>query len=195
MQIPVFDKAKTAILIMDYQNEIIAALPEEQQKLLLQSAKDVLEAGRQAKMLVIYVVVCFRPGYPELSARNKAFSALKERGMLKEGTKEAEIHPDISPQPNEIIITNRRAGSFSTTDLDAVLRAKEIDTLVLLGIATGGVVLSTVRWAADMDYNLLVVSNGCADHDDEVNRVLIEKVFPRQATVVTTQEFLSALKT
>jgi nicotinamidase-related amidase len=86
-------------------------------------------------------------------------------------------------------------GPFSTTNLDAILRAKSIETLVLMGIRTSGVVLSTVRWAADIDYRLIVLSDCCADPDEEVHRVLIEKVllFLGQATIVTSQEFLKAL--
>jgi nicotinamidase-related amidase len=56
-----------------------------------------------------------------------------------------------------------------------------------------GVVLSTVRWAADLDYQLLVIADACVDFDDEVHRVLTERVFPGQATVVTTKAFLKAL--
>ena len=62
-----------------------------------------------------------------------------------------------------------------------------------MGIATSGCVLSTVRWAADIDYGLIVLSDCCADRDDDVHRVLMEKVFPRQANVVGSQEFLRAL--
>jgi nicotinamidase-related amidase len=84
-------------------------------------------------------------------------------------------------------------GAFSTTDLETVLRARNINTLVLFGISTSGVVLSTVRWAADMDYKLAVISDACADRDPEVHRVLQEKVFSWQATVLNTQEFIKAL--
>ena len=83
-----------------------------------------------------------------------------------------------------------RVGAFSTTDLAILLNAKNIDTLVLLGIATSGVVLSTIRWAADADFELIVLSDCCADRDEEVHRVLMEKVFPRQATVATVADFL-----
>jgi nicotinamidase-related amidase len=54
-------------------------------------------------------------------------------------------------------------------------------------------VLSTVRWAADADYELIVLEDCCADADEEVHRVLMQKVFPRQAMVVQAQEFLQAL--
>lgn len=91
------------------------------------------------------------------------------------------------------MVTKRRVGAFATTDLETILRAKNISTLVMFGIATSGVVLSTVRWAADMDYRIIVVSDACADRSEEVHRVLTEKVFPGQASVVSTRELLSAI--
>jgi nicotinamidase-related amidase len=68
-----------------------------------------------------------------------------------------------------------------------------IETLILMGHATSGVILSTVRLAADLDYQLIVVEDGCADRDPEVHTLLMEKVFPRQGTVVSAQEMVEAL--
>ena len=79
--------------------------------------------------------------------------------------------------------------AFSGGDLDVVLRARAIDSLVLTGVATSGAVLSTLREAADLDFDLTVLSDGCADPDDEVHRVLIEKIFPSQAQVMTVHEW------
>jgi nicotinamidase-related amidase len=64
-----------------------------------------------------------------------------------------------------------------------VLRARDVTALVLGGIATSGVVLSTVREAADRDYELTVFEDLCLDGDDEVHRVLTQKVFPRPSDV------------
>jgi len=183
---------RTAVLIMDYENDIVGMLPESVQMSLLEKAGAILKATRQAHMPVIYVVVRFRDGYPEINAQNKLFSGLKDSGRLREGTAGAEIHAKVAPQPGDIIVTKRRVGAFSTTDLETILRSKNINTIVLFGISTSGVVLSTVRWAADMDYKLAVISDACADFDAEVHRVLMDKVFPRQAAVVNTQEFLYA---
>lgn len=72
-----------------------------------------------------------------------------------------------------------------------ILRAQRVQTLVLAGIATSGVVLSTLRQAADMDYRLVVLRDGCADADEEVHRVLLDKVFPRQADVRTVDEWVA----
>jgi nicotinamidase-related amidase len=187
------DRDSVAILCMDYQRDIVGAYPETRQREILRQAGGVLTAARQAQISVVYVVVRFRDGYPEVSSRNKLFQSLKSAGRLREGTSGAEIHPDVAPQPGEVIVTKRRVGAFSTTDLESVLKAKGITHLVLMGIATSGVVLSTVRWAADADYELTVLADCCADADDEVHRVLTQKVFPRQATVVNAEEFLQAL--
>jgi nicotinamidase-related amidase len=73
------------------------------------------------------------------------------------------------------------------------LRAGEIDTLVLTGVSTSGVVLSTIREAADRDFGLVVLADGCLDGDPEVHRVLTEKVFPRQADVITVEEWVAAI--
>ena len=75
-----------------------------------------------------------------------------------------------------------------------VLRAQQIDHLILSGISTSGVVLSTMRQAADLDFRLTVLADGCADGDPEVHRVLIDKVFARQADVVTIDRWVDGLR-
>ncbi len=186
------DRGQTAVLIMDYQNDIVGSVAASYPH-LLDRAAEVLRGARRAGVPVIYVVVRFRPGHPEVSARNKLFSAMKASGRLAEGTPGAAIHDQVTPQAGEVVVTKRRVGAFSTTDMETVLRAHNVTNLVLLGIATSGVVLSTVRWAADADYSITVLEDCCADADEEVHRVLTEKVFPRQTTVVQSQEFLQAL--
>jgi nicotinamidase-related amidase len=71
---------------------------------------------RLAGVPVIYVVVRFRPGYPEVSERNPLFWALKEAGRLGEGTPGAEIHAQVVPQPTEVSVTKRCVGAFATTE-------------------------------------------------------------------------------
>jgi nicotinamidase-related amidase len=85
--------------------------------------------------------------------------------------------------------------AFSGSDLDVVLRSLDVDSLVLTGIATSGVVLSTLRQAADLDFGLTVLSDLCADNDPEVHRILMDKVFPRQAAVITATEWVDASAT
>jgi len=90
-------------------------------------------------------------------------------------------------------VVKHRVNAFFGTDLDMILRAQGRDTLILVGHATSGVILSTIRYAADADYRLVVVEDGCADRDPEVHTILMEKVFPRQATVASTLDVVTAL--
>jgi len=161
----------------------------------LKRINTAITAARAASIPVIYVVVAFRPGYPEISPRNKSFSAVKQQqSPLQAGMITTEIHPAIAPQPADIVVTKRRVSAFSGSDLEVVLRAQGIAHLVLCGIATSGVVLSTLREAADKDYELTVLADCCVDSDEEVQRVLLSKVFPRQAEVVTVEAWSERLE-
>jgi nicotinamidase-related amidase len=98
----------------------------------------------------------------------------------------------VAPQQGDIVVIKRRVSAFTGSDLEVVLRGLGIGTLVLTGISTSGVVLSTLRQAADLDYQLVVLSDACLDLDSEVHRVLTEKIFPRQADVRATSDWQPA---
>jgi nicotinamidase-related amidase len=114
-------------------------------------------------------------------------------GRFVEGSAGSEVHPAVAPKPGDVVVTKHRVSAFAGTDLDMVLRANGIETLVVAGISTSGVVLSTVRHGADADYRLVVVADCCSDGDAEVHRVLTEKVFVRQTTVTTAEAVVGAL--
>jgi nicotinamidase-related amidase len=146
-------------------------------------------------MTVFHVQVGFRPGLPEVSPRNALFAAIRtspERQKLFQGDA-GKIHPAVAPVGEDIVITKHRISAFTGTDLDMILRAQEIDTLVMFGIATSGVVLSTLLDAVDADYRVLIVQDCCADRDADVHAVLVEKFFPQRGTALTAKEFLENL--
>ena len=184
---------KTAVLIMDYQNKQLSGQPESTRQKLLENADKVLGVVRGKGIPVMYVEVRQRQGPPNFRPWDNAIRKASGREQLGDREPLFEIHPAVTPRDGEIVVTKRRIGPFSTTDLDEKLQTLRIETLVLMGISTGGVVLSVVRWAADIDYQLVVLKDCCADPDDEVHRVLVEKVFPRQATVVTADEFIAGI--
>ena len=94
----------------------------------------------------------------------------------------------MAPEPGDIVVRKVRVGAFSTTDLDAQLRERGVDTLILAGISTSGVVLSTVRDASDRDYRVLVLADATADREPDVHAFLTERIFPRQADVITVAD-------
>jgi nicotinamidase-related amidase len=181
----------TVLLVMDVQRGIVERFSGDGG--YLPRLAGAIGAARAAGIPVIYVVVGFRPGYPEVSARNKSFSTVASAGRFAAGDPSAEIHPAVAPGDGDLIVTKRRVSAFAGSDLDMVLRAGDIESLVLAGIATSGVVLSTLRQAADLDYRLTVLADGCLDADPEVHRVLLEKVFPRQAEVTSIADWTASI--
>jgi nicotinamidase-related amidase len=186
------DPKTSALLVMDFQTAIVGMVPADKEALLARTAR-LIEVARKVEMKVVYVVVGFRADYPEVSPRNKSFGALRGSGRFVEGSAGSEIHSAVAPKLGDVIVTKHRVSAFAGNDLEMILRASGVETLVLAGIATSGVVLSTVRHAADADYRIVVVADCCADGDPEVHRVLTEKVFTRQTTVTTSEAVMAAL--
>jgi nicotinamidase-related amidase len=185
------DKARTALLLMDFQTAILG-MGGEAAASAVEPAAAVLAAARAGGVTVIHVCLGFRPGYPEANPSNERFAQIPKTGLFVTDRPGSDVHPSLAPQANEIVVIKHRVGAFTSTDLDMILRAKSIDTLVLAGISTSGIVLSTLRHAADADYRVLVVKDACADRDPEVHRVLTEKVFAMQATVLGSAEVVAA---
>jgi len=188
-----FDSAHTAVLAMDCQAGIVAVYAKPPEEFAARAAT-VLRAARAAGMPVIHIQVGFRAGLPEVGTRNKLFARIKaspEHQKFFQGPSGA-IHPALGPEDGDIVVTKHRVSAFAGTDLEMILRAKEIETLVLFGIATSGVVLSTLLEACDADFRIVVVSDCCADLDAELHAALIERLFPLRGEVVTADEFVKA---
>jgi nicotinamidase-related amidase len=182
------ENKKTALLVMDMQSSILSNLPDTQE--LVSHVKEVIKTARNRQIPVIYITVGFRQGMPEISANNKVFSGLKQH-MGDVNMKEwVTIHPDLSPEEKDIVITKKRFSAFTGSDLEVVLRGLDVQHLVLTGVSTSGVVLSTLREASDKDYRLTVIEDCCKDGDEEVHNVLMNKIFPRQADVIMASDWL-----
>lgn len=182
-----FDPVHTAMLSMDLQAGIVSIYVKDD---LPARAGALLQNGRDAGVTIIHVKVGFRPGLPEIHHRNMLLGALKDspaHQQLFTGDAGA-IHLELGPHEGDLVVTKSRVNAFVGTDLALLLRAHEIDTLIMFGIATSGVVLSTSLAAADADYRLFIVKDSCADLDEGVHTCLIDKIFPRYATVLSADE-------
>jgi len=175
----------TALLVMDMQMGIVGMLAAGNET--PGNIAKAIAYARTSNIPVIYVVVGFRAGLPEVSPNNKSFSASKARMSTGNMDEFMKIDDAVAPLPNEVIVIKRRYSAFTGSDLEVILRSQGIQHIVLTGISTSGVVLSTLREAADKDYRLTVLSDGCADNDPEVHHVLTTKVFPSQAEVTVEE--------
>ena len=181
----------TAVLAMDYQ---VGVITDEPRKAALAKAVPVVRAARAAGITMSYGVIRFDERDPAVPASNWSFTSFKAAGRMRKGTPDAAVHPDVAPAPGDIVIERRRAGVFPGTDLDTILRSKNIDTIALFGISTGGQVLSAVRAGVDLDYSLFVLSDCCTDRDEELHRFLMTKVLTVHSKVITSEDFITAIK-
>jgi nicotinamidase-related amidase len=180
----------SALLLMDFQTRIVDRLGSPQ---VVAAAGRALEAAHRTGVPVVFVRVAFRDGTPEVSRRNKSFTTVAGQGGMGQDDPATQVVEALAPQETDVVVVKRRVSAFTGSDLEVVLRSLEVDHLVLSGIATSGVVLSTLREAADRDFRLTVLADACADADEEVHRVLTEKVFPRQADVTTVGAWVDTL--
>ena len=185
------DPQKTAFLTLDLQKGIFGLVPDSER--VMPVAAKAVAFARQNQFRIIHVGLGFSEGHPEIPDFESLFLRVKENNLFVKGTPSVEFHGDIF-HPEDLVIYKQRVGAFSDNHLELVLRSRGIKHIVFFGIATSGIVLSTLRRAFDMDFRSVVLKDACFDADQEVHSVLTEKVFPRQAWVAATDEFIAAQK-
>ncbi|GAA5701622.1 isochorismatase [Streptomyces avermitilis] len=191
--LPEIDPQRTALLAMDFQNGIVAIAPEPDA--LVERVKGAIADVRAAGGTIGYVRVAFtEDDWAQVPETNKTFSAVAAAKMMHHEDDATQIDERIAPEDGDIVVRKVRFGAGSTTDLHQQLRDRGIDTLILSGISTGGVVLSTLIDVVDRDYRVFVLTDGVADPHPEVNRVLIDEVFPSRAHLIDTAELSELLK-
>jgi nicotinamidase-related amidase len=177
----------TALMVMDMQQGILGAYPGAMT--LLAKVTKAIAYARSKQIPVIYVVIGFRKGAPEVGPNNKSFSARKKVFDSIDMSDYMKVHQEIAPQEGDITVIKRRISAFTGSDLEVILRSLNVKHLVLTGIATCGVVLSTLIEAADKDFRLSVLSDCCADPDSEVHQLLMTKIFIKRADIMTVGEW------
>ncbi|RZL85333.1 MAG: cysteine hydrolase [Rhodococcus sp. (in: high G+C Gram-positive bacteria)] len=187
------DPTKTALLVMDYQPSILGFLDDPIP--FVSSATETVDAVRKSGGHVGFVRVGFTDsdyaGFPEGHIMGDRVKGNRPNMDAESAT--TALHQGLVVHDDDIVVRKTRVGAFSTTDLHEQLTNAGITTLVLAGVHTSGVVLTTVREAHDLDYRVIVLSDACADPDEAVHSFLIEKIFPKQAEVTTGAELLSTL--
>lgn len=183
------DSKKTALLTLDFQKGILANFPTVDSA--ISAAAKAVEFARKNQFLIIHVGLGFSAGHPEIPDFESPFLRVKQNNLFVKGTPSAEFHGALI-QPGDLVVYKQRVSAFSDNDLQMILRARKIEHLVFFGVATSGIVLSTLRRAFDLDFRSVVLKDACFDADPEVHCVLTEKVFPRQAWVTATQDFIAA---
>jgi len=182
-QAPALDPERTALLVMDFQQGVLQRMPGLEP--LIGRVRGAIADMRDHGGTIGYVRVAFTDeDWAAIPPANQIFAQAAQNRMMHDEDPSTAIHDSLGPRPGDIVVRKTRVGAMSTTDLDRQLRDRGIDTLVLAGISTSGVVLSTLIEAADRDYRLYVLSDGTEDPDQQARDVLLARIFPRRAQVI-----------
>lgn len=180
--------SRTALLAMDLQNTHLARVPDG----YLPRAARALETARGHDVPVIHVALRLRPDHADVHPRNRMFGAVPA-GRYTAADEGAAIHSGVAPLDGEIVVYKNRVSAFAGNNLHQILGAQDIGYLVLAGIATSGIVLSTALQAADLDYGVTVLSDACVDPSPELHDVLVTRLFARRGGVATVGEWAGSL--
>jgi nicotinamidase-related amidase len=199
-------KGKTAILIMDCQNDIVhengkmaamsnGAMPKLiKERNILGNIAKLAAAGRAAGVPIIHVRHAYRPDYRDLPRNMPLLRGAQKAESLKDGSWGAEIHQEVAPQDKDMVIRKTRVSSFYASELEGILSAQGITHLVLTGIATDGVVEGSARDGADRGYFVFIPEDTCATTSEEIHHAVLKGVLSFLATVCKSNEIIAALK-
>ncbi|KWF03214.1 isochorismatase family cysteine hydrolase [Burkholderia pseudomultivorans] len=186
--LPAITPARTALLVMHYQTDILGLFPSVAPTLLA-NTRALCDAARAGGVAVYFANLRFSPGYPEVSPLNKNGQGIKQLGLFIDDAPS----PELARRDDEPLIVAHRASVFFGTDLQARLAAQRIDTLIMVGIASTGVVLSSVAHASDADFRLYTVKDCCYDPDPVVHEHLFATAFETRTTVLSLDDALRML--
>ncbi|KVT82969.1 isochorismatase family cysteine hydrolase [Burkholderia ubonensis] len=186
--LPAIAPAQTALVVMHYQTDILGLFPSVAPALLANTRK-LCDAARAKGVGVYFANLRFSPGYPEVSPLNRNGQGIKQLGLFIDDR----TAPELDQQANEPLITAHRASVFFGTDLEVRLSARGVDSLIMVGIASTGVVLSSVAYASDADFRLYTVKDCCYDPDQVVHEHLFSTAFDSRTTVLSLADALQLL--
>ncbi|WP_158853684.1 cysteine hydrolase family protein [Saccharothrix deserti] len=165
----------TALIIGDIQQGITSNYPFARQ--VVPPLTGLLPRARAAGALVVFVHFALRANGADLPPGNALFRTFHEAGdTFHEGSAGTEIALPVADE--DVVVVKRRASAFAGTDLDLVLRAAGVSTLAIAGVATSAMVAATCYDAADRDYRVTVLRDGCADGDAAMHDFFMDTVFP-----------------
>lgn len=193
--------SRTALIAIHLQRDIVSAdgafggffAAQAESRKVLKVFDSVASASRAAGALVVYTRVAWKPGYPDLVANSALLGMVKQHECLVEGSPKAEIIAEVAPKSGDLVVTHTRVGGFAASPLDTILRSRDIDTVMFLGVATNASVEGTARQASDLGYRTVVIADGCSTVDEAAHNASINSL-GLLAEIAQSADVIAALK-
>ena len=179
------DPSRTALLLIDFQNDIVSPggkmAPGDQAAQArfedaIASAFKVAAAARSAGVMVVNVAVGRQPGAPVFNPHAPMFRYMEMEEALEEGSEGFDFHPDMQPADTDFFVIKRGVSAFAGTELGPLLQGQGIDTILIAGIVTHWAVEGTARHASDLGYRVIALADCCASGASERHAAALENI-------------------
>jgi len=194
---------RTALLVLDLQNYGVhpdgywmSQTPGGVERIAPSLARTVeaLEAARAAQIAIVHVGNAWRDGHPDVNRYTPWMRDAKAAGRSVQDTWGTEFFEPVAPIDGEFVVHKRAVSAFSGTELDRLLRVRDIFTIALAGSITNFAVEGTAREASDRGYRVLILKDCCESVSDEWQDFSMTQILPMIAEIVTVADFGGALK-
>jgi nicotinamidase-related amidase len=189
MQMITIDPKTTALLMMHFQDDIVPLFPQSEIGPVIDRCKRVSQAARDRDLMIVFANIRFRSDYIEVNPRNQNGMWLKSMGLFTQ----SQVTPGLGLQATDILIEGRRISVFHATPLDLILRGRGIETLIMAGLTSTGVVLSSLAYASDADYRIVALEDCCYDSDRIAHERLFAGAFRTRASIASAAEIIACL--
>jgi len=200
-----YERDITALLVIDPYNDFISEGGKIWDRLkkvadanhCVPHMMQVMDAARKAGLRVFYALHHrYRPGdYETWKYIAPVQKAAWEHKSFEYGTWGGELRREFQPQPGDVVALEHWGSSgFANTDLDLQLKKHGIDKLIVIGLIAHTCVEATVRFAAELGYEVTMVKDATADYGDEEMHAALDVNIPNYASaVVTTDEIVDSI--
>lgn len=155
---------------------------------------EALDAARAAQVAIVHVGNAWRDGHPDVNRHAPWMRDAKAAGRSVQDTWGTEFYEPVAPIDGEFIVYKRAVSAFSGTELDRLLRVRDIFTIALAGSITNFAVEGTAREGSDRGYRVVILEDCCESVSDEWQDFSMTQILPMIAEIVTTGDFGEALR-
>jgi nicotinamidase-related amidase len=176
---------RTVLVAMHYQNEVLHAagkikvgMAEDagNRVAVVANAGRLLALARDNGIPVVSVRIAFRPDHADVIQNCPIFRNVVAGNAMIDGSWGAEFHDGLGPLPGEFVVKHSRVNAFYGSQLEEVLRTLKAERLIMAGVATNSVVLTSVACAADMGYEVIVVADACSSGRSDLHVSSLENM-------------------
>ena len=168
---------------------VVGAADQNYARSAVENVLKAIYEARRRSLPVIFSKIGFRPGYPDVSKRNAVFSLFASKGMfVGDGSRLVDA---MKPRPDEPLIDKKRFSAFAGSGLWTLLHSQEVISVVMAGVSTSGVVLSTALELLDADIEVVVLSDACTDSKRQVHDMIMGDILGSRTRVCTVADWIA----